>query len=261
MDKKISHEIGNYLHQIISHAEFISNNETKNEHIQKIKNAAYRIDALITDTTTTKANIEIKQNKSTQVNLKKFANLNILIVDDLIDNINIMNNIFSTLACNIIPAMNGEEAIKIFSNGFRPDIVCMDMIMPGIDGSVTTKELKSLGCEAYFIAISALKNQAHDITSLFDCWLPKPFTQEHIIGALSGYTNITTKKKTIYKAFKISTLDISKKNQESILYMAENGMYTSLKNLILELNNSKSKDFLISSLKKVDLEAIKKAII
>jgi len=259
LDKKISHEISNYLHQIISNAEFISSSDKDiSEHIQKIKQSAYSIDALITDTTITKPTININENKTSKKELEKLANLNILVVDDIIENINIMKNIFSTLSCNIITTMNGEDAIKVFQDGFKPDIVCMDMVMPGMNGSDTTKELKAMGSQAYFIAISALKNQPEDITSLFDCWLPKPFTQEHIIGALLGFNPTKKKHFTPTKVFKVD-LHLPKEIKEKIFYMADNGLYSKLKDFTNTLDDLKSKEFLISSLKKVDLEAIKKA--
>ena len=93
MNKRISHEISNYLHQIISNVEFISDNQNPEIYIQKIKQAAYNIDALITDTTVTKPTINIKESKTSKQELKKLANLNILVVDDIAENINIMRNI------------------------------------------------------------------------------------------------------------------------------------------------------------------------
>ncbi|MEA1956282.1 MAG: response regulator [Campylobacterota bacterium] len=259
MDDKISHEISNYLHQIISNAELISKDEKNIKHIQMIQNAAYSIDALITDTTVIKPTISINSN-SNNIELTKFKNLNILVVDDIIDNIYIMENIFNTLSCNMVSAMNGEEAISTFKNGFIPNIVCMDMIMPGMDGTSTTKELKELGCDAYFIAISALKNQSHEITSLFNCWLPKPFTLEQIVDALSGYNNQNTKNQHINTTFKIDS-EISNEIKKELLYMAENGLYTSLKRVISSLDESKSKEFLNSSLKNIDLHSIIKSLI
>ena len=168
MNKNIVHEIGNYLHQIISNAEYIVNSNELSEYGEKIKSAAYSIDALITDSTVKKSNIDISKKSTDIVDFKKFLGLNVMIVDDIIENIQIMENIFNTLSCKITSAQSGEEALELFKNGFTPDIVCMDMVMPGINGSTTTKELKLLGCDAYFIVISALKNQPNSVISLFD---------------------------------------------------------------------------------------------
>jgi len=259
MKKDTVHEIGNCLHQIISNAEHISNNNKLFEHAQRIKDAAYKIDALLTDTTVEKQIVKIDNKNTNVVDFTIFSALNVLIVDDIVENIHIMENIFDTLSCNISSAMSGEEALKLFKDGYRPDIVCMDMIMPGIDGSTTTKELKRLGSEAYFIAISALKNQPKSVVSLFDCWLPKPFTKEHIIGALAGYKT-TNSIEAINDSYKLDS-KIPSEVQNELLRLASNGAYSELERLILTLEDSESKKFLSSSLNKVDFNSIIKSIV
>ena len=253
------HEISNYLHQIISNAGHISNNEEMSEYAEKIESAAYKIDALVTDATITKKDIDIKKDSTKVVDFTKFFGLKVLLVDDVIENINIMKKIFTTLSCHLQSAMSGEEALEIYKGGYTPDIVCMDMIMPGIDGYTTTKELKSLGCEAYFIAISALKNQPHSVVSLFDCWLPKPFKLDHIVGALSGYkTSDATIKNS--ETYKLGT-EISQEVKDELLQLAKEGAYSALNRLILSLEESTSKKFLLLSLKKVDFDSIIKSIV
>ena len=255
MDKNTLHEIGNYLHQIISNAEYI---DDKSEYADKIKRAAYKIDALITDTQTLKPTIKLEQEKIATVDFTKFVGIDILIVDDVMENIQIMRNIFSTLSCNIKSAMSGEEAIEIFKDGYKPKIVCMDMIMPGMDGSETTRELKLLGCDSYFIAISALKNQPHDVVSIFDVWLPKPFTIEHITGALAGY-NSSKNIVHIEKDYTLKTL--SKEIQQKLLKESQNGAYSKLKRLISSLDESEDKEFLTKELKRINFRAIVKSIV
>ena len=258
MNKNIVHEIGNYLQQIISSAEYITKCSDITEYSEKIKTAAYKIDALIIDATNERKKINLKEESVQGINLALFRNLNVLIVDDIIENIHIMENIFSTLSCNILSAMSGEEAIESYKKGFVPDIVCMDMMMPGMDGATATKELKKLGLEAYFIAITALKNQKNDIVSIFDCWLPKPFTLEHIKGALSGYQAFEHKDK-VYTKYKLKNslpFDI----QELILELVTDGAYTKLSKVIESLDESESKDFLKRSLLNVDFNSIRDSI-
>jgi len=259
MNKDIVHEIGNYLHQIISNAEHISSNSEASQYAKKIKLAAYSIDALITDSTIEKPNIDISKNGNSVIDFEKFSGLNIMIVDDVIENINIMQNIFNTLSCNIVSAQSGEEALGLFKDGFSPNIVCMDMVMPGMDGCQTTQELKQLGCNAYFIAISALKNQSNSVVSVFDCWLPKPFTLDHIAGALSGYKTSDIKE-VIHETYKLEA-DISDEVKDELLNLAKNGAYSELGRVISELQASKSKEFLISAHKNIDFNSIIKSIV
>jgi len=259
MNKAVIHEIGNYLHQIISNAEYSTSCIEVKEYSEKIKDAAYKIDALITDSTSNKKHINIKKYTSSDIDFKQFKGLKVLIVDDIEENIYIMEKIFNTLACDIVSANSGEEALKIFKDGFSPNIVCMDMMMPGIDGATATKELRLLGCKAYFIAISALKNQSHDIVSIFDSWLQKPFTIEQVNGALMGYS-IANIKKTKNNIFIISD-SIDDNTKTKILEFAKLGAYSELKRIILKLKESESKSFLEDALNKVDFNAIIKSIV
>lgn len=263
MNQNTLHEIGNYLHQIISNAEQFDHDDKLGEYAVKIKKAAYNIDALITDSTVKKRDVELDGDTTTVIDFTKFSGLNVLIVDDVQENINIMKNIFSTLSCNITTAMSGEKALELFKNGCNPDIVTMDMVMPGIDGSTTTIKLKELGCEAYVIAISALKNQPHEVVSVFDCWLPKPFTREHINGALAGYQTSNKKIKACKISYKFYKLDanISNETKEKLLLLAKNGAYSELERLISSLKDSASKKFLAASLEKVDFQAIINSIV
>lgn len=125
--------------------------------------------------------------KSTNKNLASFTGLDVLVVDDTDENILIMEHIFQTLECNIKTANSGDEAIEIFKNGFKPDIVCMDLVMPDKDGIQTTKELKEIGCKAHFISVSGLNNHTIEMDELFDSCLRKPFTIDEIMEALSCY--------------------------------------------------------------------------
>ncbi|MFA6137719.1 MAG: response regulator [Sulfurimonas sp.] len=258
MNEDLKNDISNYLHQIISDAEFIEQDSKVSHYADKIKKSAYRIDALMVDSAEKKPELYISQGKQYTLDLKKFSGLHVMIVDDLEDNIEIMKNIFKTFSCNIRSARSGEEAIKLFRNGFIADIVCMDIIMPGIDGFTATRELKSIGSSAYFIAVSALKNQSHDDTSLFDVWMPKPFLLEHIIGALAGYE--TSKNKTQVKENHKFELNISDEIKKEILNLAKDGAYSALERVITELPDSKSKVFLYSVLKRVDFNLIIKTI-
>ena len=57
----------------------------------------------------------------------------ILIVDDLRENIDLIKTFFINDSYNLISATSGEEAIAIVSQTL-PDLILLDIIMPGIDG-------------------------------------------------------------------------------------------------------------------------------
>jgi CheY-like chemotaxis protein len=171
-----------------------------------------------------------------------------------------MQNIFLTLGCTVQSAQNGEEALDLVKQGFVPEIVCMDIIMPGMNGVEATQELKSLGLQAYFIAVSAFKDHSDDVVSPFDAWLPKPFTMEHIIGVLAGYehNNILNRRQN---SITVSLSDISAHTKQVLADYAREGAYTALENELSLLPESPSKDILLNLLKKMDLDAMIETIV
>ena len=68
--------------------------------------------------------------------------MKILIVDDTPANINVLQKIFSESDFNISMAPNGEIALKIIQ-GDPPDLVLLDIMMPGIDGYEVCRRLKA----------------------------------------------------------------------------------------------------------------------
>ena len=65
----------------------------------------------------------------------------ILIVDDLRENIDLIKTFFINDSYNLISATSGEEAIAIVSQTL-PDLILLDIIMPGIDGFEVCDMLK-----------------------------------------------------------------------------------------------------------------------
>ena len=255
MKKIVIHEIRNYLQQILSNSESITD-EINYTFKQNIQDATYKIEALLTDSTTKKEPIVLN---STELNLENFKSTKVLIVDDMPENIYIMENIFKTLSSTIVSVTSGEKAIEVCQEGFHPQIVCMDMMMPGIDGVTTTKELKKLGLKAYFIAISALKNQSTETVSLFDSWLSKPFTTGQIRETLLDYqlSLLPCEDNDLYTKEEID-IKLPKELQEELLLLTEQKAYSELLNLIFTINDSNFKKVLLEALYKLNFTKIKK---
>ena len=66
----------------------------------------------------------------------------ILIVDDQIDLLQIWDVILSQAGYNEIKASGGKDAVDIAKRE-RPDLIILDIIMPGMDGVETTDILKN----------------------------------------------------------------------------------------------------------------------
>lgn len=66
----------------------------------------------------------------------------ILVVDDVRDNIEIVRLRLESQSFNVITAERGEEALEKAASAL-PDLILLDVMMPGIDGIETVKRLKA----------------------------------------------------------------------------------------------------------------------
>jgi len=115
------------------------------------------------------------------------ARSKILIVDDNEDHRRLLHGMINHLNVDILQALDGIEALALWQK-FSPDLIFMDLRMPGLDGSSTTMQIRKKQLESNFgpcriVAISADEtNHSEDnlIEKGFDAFLPKPFKANEI---------------------------------------------------------------------------------
>lgn len=66
----------------------------------------------------------------------------ILVVDDNADNIDVLNGILRPFY-KVKAALNGEVALKIAHSKHKPDLILLDVMMPGMDGHEVCRQLKA----------------------------------------------------------------------------------------------------------------------
>ena len=90
----------------------------------------------------------------------------ILIVDDNIQNLELLQAYLESLPCAIATAHDGIEAMKYLEDSDLPlpDLVLLDVMMPGMDGPSTLQALRAIPslAETPVIFMTA-KAQAHEI--------------------------------------------------------------------------------------------------
>ncbi|MET0025229.1 MAG: two-component system response regulator [Sedimenticola sp.] len=65
----------------------------------------------------------------------------ILVVDDIPDNIEVLRGVLKPHYV-VMAAINGEKALEIASGGLPPDMILLDVMMPGMDGYEVCRRLK-----------------------------------------------------------------------------------------------------------------------
>lgn len=118
--------------------------------------------------------------------LKKFKIMdkNILIVDDAAFMRMMLTDILVEKGYKIVgEAENGEEAIRLY-NELKPDLVTMDIVMPGISGIDSVRHILNENPEAKIIMISALgqkKLLSEAIAAGAKGFVVKPFMPDKVI--------------------------------------------------------------------------------
>ncbi len=79
----------------------------------------------------------------------------ILVVEDDASNFMLLYEILKSSGAEILRAENGDDALKLINEGLNPDIIIMDIKLPGIDGYETTRRIRERNREIPIIANTA----------------------------------------------------------------------------------------------------------
>ena len=121
----------------------------------------------------------------------------ILIVDDDFDTLHMVGKMLERHGFDIAAANNGEKALKLAEEE-NPDLIILDVMMPGMDGYEVTRQLRSVESTAFIpIILFTAKAQVDDKLEGFeagaDDYLTKPTHPAELIARVKS---ILTRPKT-----------------------------------------------------------------
>ena len=113
------------------------------------------------------------------------AGSTILIVDDDRLNIRILRGILQSEGFLIASAESGEEALERYPS-IRPDLVLLDVVLPGADGFETCRELhRRHGTATAPIIFITTQSESDDVVAGFTVdYLPKPFKPREALARI-----------------------------------------------------------------------------
>jgi len=79
----------------------------------------------------------------------------ILVVDDEIEVVRVLKDFLTAKGYDVYTALNGARALELV-NEVKPDIVLLDIIMPGMGGIDTLKEIKKIDPSTAVIMVTAV---------------------------------------------------------------------------------------------------------
>lgn len=118
-------------------------------------------------------------------------NSKILVVDDSSTVVFALSRLLQQDGYEVLTAANGEQAIAMAEN-HRPDLVLMDVIMPGMNGFQATRRIRKMhGLEATPIIIISASEQKTEEFWLrrlgASDFLPKPITRGQLFPTIERY--------------------------------------------------------------------------
>lgn len=104
----------------------------------------------------------------------------ILVVEDNALNMKLVRDVLQHAGFTVVTATTGEEGVRLARES-SPDLVLMDLQLPGIDGHEALRRLRAGGSEAAtpVVAVTAFamhEDRARAIEAGFDGYLEKPIS-------------------------------------------------------------------------------------
>ncbi len=137
----------------------------------------------------------------------------VLIVDDAPDTLDIIQKLLSFEGYEVVLAATGEDGVKKVEEE-KPDVVLMDISLPGINGTEALKRIRTINPIQSVIMLTAFATVENAIQALKEGasdFVKKPFENEHLIHivnqAVEKSRTLTEKEKLEEEVRRLSITD------------------------------------------------------
>jgi len=177
----------------------------------------------------------------------------ILIVDDVPENISVLFEFLISQGFDVSIAPDGESALEVTAEEV-PDLILLDVMMPGIDGFETCRRLKAQARtrDVPVIFMTALSDTVDKVKGFqFGAvdYVTKPVQQDEVLGRINAHIKIRQLQQTLER--RNGELDsfahMVAHDLKNPLGVIENGVYLLKRDLASDLNEDISLHFSLIS--------------
>lgn len=117
----------------------------------------------------------------------------ILVVEDNPLNLKLVRDVLGVAGYEVIAAGSGEEGLEIVAST-TPDLVLMDLQLPGIDGREALSRMRhgGLARDIPVVAVTAFamaSDRENALAAGFDGFIEKPISVRELPSQVAGYLN------------------------------------------------------------------------
>jgi two-component system cell cycle response regulator DivK len=117
----------------------------------------------------------------------------ILVVEDNPLNLKLVRDVLQFAGYDVVEAQSGEEGLRVAQQD-PPDLVLMDLQLPGIDGTETLRRMRegSLGRDVPVVAVTAFamaEDRERASLAGFDGFVEKPISVRELPGQVEAFMN------------------------------------------------------------------------
>jgi len=133
--------------------------------------------------------------------------LKVMVLEDDPDTNDLMSRTLRNFFAEVYPALDGETALELY-NKYQPDIIFVDIILPGKDGLEIAREIREKNPKQMIVVVSAsddMGNISEAVKIGVNNFIRKPINTDKMIDVLKDIvTDIKKQKKNRTKIFSIT---------------------------------------------------------
>jgi signal transduction histidine kinase len=137
----------------------------------------------------------------------------ILVVDDTSTNLKVISEVLSDAGFEVAIATDGERAIKQVQH-IQPDLILLDVMMPGIDGFETCRRLKSSPSTQdipviFMTALSDVSDRVKGFSLGAVDYITKPFQEQEVLARVRLHLKVRNHNKELERLVAERTADLT----------------------------------------------------
>ena len=151
------------------------------------------------------------------MSLETFDSVAILIVDDTPSNLHLLFTCLEEVGFKVLVAQNGESALEKATYG-QPDLILLDILMPGMDGFEVCNQLKSQTStqDIPVIFMTALSETVNKVKG-FDLgavdYITKPIEQQEVLARIKTHLTLSILRRRLQEQNNLLREEIERRQE------------------------------------------------